>query len=66
MLMLLRELLPAIELKVSRRARCIGRIVEAVMDRSPAEFGVCLALAGGFLFGRDGDGDVLSVKAPFV
>lgn len=36
------------------------------MDRSPAEFGVCLALVGGFLFGIDGDGDVSNGKLPFV
>lgn len=51
---------------VSRFARFMGRTVDAVIDRSPAECGGCFAL-GGFLADINGDGDDLEgIEAPFV
>jgi hypothetical protein len=59
------ELRPDARFIVSRRARLLGRTVEAVIARSLAEFGVCFA-PGGLLFDIDGDGDDADDAAPFV
>lgn len=61
---LLLELRPANRLRVSRRARWLGRTVEAVMARSLAELGA-FAL-GGLILDMDGDGDDVDDAAPFV
>lgn len=60
------EFLPAAWDEVSRRARFTGRTVEAVMDRSLAEFGACFALVGGFLADMEGEGDEFDDVMPFV
>ena len=52
------EALPRACDDASRRARFTGRTVQAVMVRSLAEVGVCLAaLVGGFFADIEGDGD---------
>ena len=58
---LFRECLPSICDEVSRRARLIGRTVDAVIDRSLAEWGGCFALPGGFLADIEGDGEDFEV-----
>jgi hypothetical protein len=51
------ELRPWSWLEASRRVRFTGRTVDAVMVRSLAEFGGCMALNGGFLADSEGEGD---------
>lgn len=51
------ECLPASCDAVSRRARLMGRTVDAVIARSLAECGGCFALEGGFFADIDGEGE---------
>lgn len=59
------ELRPDARFRVSRRARWLGRTVEAVMARSLAELGACFA-PGGLILDSDGEGDDADDAAPFV
>lgn len=60
------EFLPSIDVEGSRRLRFTGRTVDAVMDRSLAEFGGCLELGGGFFADIKGDGEDVEEETPFV
>jgi hypothetical protein len=59
------ELRPDDKFRVSRRARWLGRTVEAVMARSLAELGACFA-PGGLILDMEGEGDDVDDAAPLV
>lgn len=60
------EFLPAAWDEFSRRARLTGRTVEAVIERSLAEFGACFALVGGFFADMEGEGEEFDDAMPLV